>query len=61
MMTTLHDKIVQIYPDLTVADFMPQTGTIHLQNDSNGQGDYIKSWSHPTHAEPTQAQLAAIQ
>lgn len=57
-MTTLHDKIVQIYPDLTFNDFDFKTGTIHLQND--GQGDYIKSWNHPTHAEPTQAQLQAI-
>lgn len=59
-MTSLHDKIVQIYTDLTFADFMPSTGTILLQNDSDGKGDYIKSWNHPTHPQPTQAQLDAI-
>ena len=54
---TLYDKIIKIYPDLTANDFGLQ-GTIHLQND--GQGDYIKSWNHPTNVAPTQAQLQAI-
>jgi hypothetical protein len=56
-MMTLYDKIKTIYPQLEDKEF-GFTGTIHLQND--GQGDYIKSWSHPTYAEPTQAQLNAI-
>jgi len=59
-MTTLYEKIKTIYPTLTPADFAPTTGTIVLQNDSNGAGDYIKEWKHPTLAEPTPAQLAAI-
>jgi hypothetical protein len=59
MMTTLHDKIVQIYPDLTSADFS-LSGTICLQNDGDGKGDYIKLWNHPTHPQPTQEQLDAI-
>jgi len=59
-MITLHDKIRQIYTDLTDMDFFPGKGTIILQNDSDGKGDYIKEWNHPTHARPTQEQLDAI-
>ena len=58
---TLHDKIRVIYSQLTDADFDPIRGTIYLQNDSDGNGDYIKSWNHPTLTQPTQAQLDAIQ
>jgi hypothetical protein len=58
-MKTLYEKIKAIYSDLTEADFAPGRGTIMLQNDSNGEGDYIKSWAHPTHARPTQEQLDA--
>jgi len=54
----LYDQILAIYPTLTPADFM-SNGTIHLQNDSNGKGDYIKSWNHPTLTQPTQAELEA--
>jgi len=57
---TLYDKIKSIYSGLTSADFDPMTGTIRLQNDSDGNGDYIKSWTHPTLTQPTQAQLDAI-
>lgn len=53
---TLFEKIIAIYPSLTMADFAPKTGTIVLQNDSDGKGDYIKSWSN-TNPEPTPAQL----
>jgi hypothetical protein len=55
---TLFDKIVAIYPTLTFEDFLPTTGTISLQNDSDGKGDYIAKWEHPTLARPTQEQLA---
>lgn len=55
----LYDQIMAIYPDLKTEDFMPFIGTIMLQNDSDGKGDYIKEWNHPTHAKPTEAQLAA--
>ena len=48
----LYDKIKAIYPSLTDNDFMP-TGTIRLQNDSDGKGDYIAKWEHPTLAKPT--------
>jgi hypothetical protein len=58
---TLYEKIKTIYPQLTDADFDPIRGLITLQNDSDGNGDYIKSWNHPTLTQPTQAQLDAIQ
>ena len=57
----LYDKIKQLYPELTDADFMPLTGTILLQNDSDGKGDYIAKWDHPTLAKPTDEQLGAPQ
>jgi len=56
---TIYEKIKQIYPSLVDSDFQPE-GTIHLQNDSNGAGDYIAFWNHPTLAKPTDAQLAEI-
>ena len=52
---TLFDKIMAIYPELTQQDF---TTVITLQNDSDGKGDYIKSWTHPTLPRPTEEQLA---
>ena len=52
---TLYAKIKAIYPELQDADFMD---TIRLQNDSDGKGDYIKEWNHPTLARPTEEQLA---
>jgi len=54
----LIEKIKIIYPEL--ADFDFASGVITLQNDSDGKGDYIKNWSHPTLKEPTQAELDAI-
>ena len=54
---TLYEKIKSIYPELTNRDFIT---VITLQNDSNGQGDYISKWEHPTLAQPTQEQLDAI-
>ena len=56
----MYEKIKTIYPELTDADFSPFGGTILLQNDSDGKGDYIKEWSHPTLKEPTQAELDAV-
>jgi len=57
---TLVDKIKQIHPSLTDADFALE-GTIMLQNDSDGKGDYIAHWNHPTLAKPTEEQLGAIE
>ena len=58
---TLYEKIIQIYPELTSDDFMPNNGTIMLQNDSDGRGDYIAKWEHPTLARPTQEQLDSVE
>jgi hypothetical protein len=58
---TLYEKILSIYPELTGEDFTPSRGTIMLQNDSDGRGDYIKSWTHATLAEPTEEQLASAE
>ena len=52
---TLYDKIMAIYPQLEQQDFMT---VIILQNDSDGKGDYIAKWDHPTLAKPTEEQLA---
>jgi hypothetical protein len=52
---TLYDKIKALYPTLQDADFMD---TIRLQNNSDGNGDYIAKWEHPTLARPTEEQLA---
>ncbi len=52
---TLYERIMALYPELTQRDFMT---TIRLQNDSEGKGDYIAAWDHPTLARPTEEQLA---
>ena len=52
---TLYEKIIALYPELTTQDFMT---VIRLQNDSDGKGDYIAKWEHPTLAKPTEEQLA---
>ena len=51
---TLYEKIKQLYPNLEDKDF---TTVITLQNDSDGKGDYIAKWEHPTLARPTDEQL----
>jgi hypothetical protein len=51
----LYEKIMALYPSLTQQDFLT---VIRLQNDSDGKGDYIKSWSHPTLPRPTDEELA---
>jgi len=55
---SLYDKIIVVYPELADYDFAD--GDIELRNDSDGQGDYIAVWNHPTLAQPTQAQLDAV-
>jgi hypothetical protein len=47
-MMTLYEKILGLYPELTMTDFLPGSGFIRLQNDSDGRGDYIAKWEHPT-------------
>jgi len=60
-MMTLYEKIISIYPELNVSDVRQDpfaNGVLTLQNDSDGKGDYIAKWEHPTLARPTQEQLA---
>jgi hypothetical protein len=54
-MMTLYEKIKALYPQLQDVDFLT---VITLQNDSDGRGDYIAKWEHPTLARPTEEQLA---
>lgn len=51
---SLHEKIMALYPELTNIDFMT---VITIQNDSDGKGDYLKEWNHPTLKRPTEDQL----
>ena len=52
----LIQKIISIYPELSSYDFVK--GQILIQNDSDGKGDYIAKWEHPTLAKPTDEELA---
>jgi hypothetical protein len=54
---TLYDKIIQLYPLLTIDDFVPGSGTILLENASDERGDYIASWRHPDYPQPTDEEL----
>lgn len=55
------EKIKALYPELTPEDFFGRNATIILQNDSDGKGDYIAKWEHPTLARPTNEQLEEIE
>lgn len=55
---TLYEKIKAIYPELIDRDFVD---TIRLQNDSDGRGDYIAAWDHPTLPQPTEEQLKGLE
>lgn len=57
---TLYEKIIALYPSLTDDDFVKPNSAIILQNNSDGQGDYIAKWEHPTLTRPTQAQLDGV-
>ena len=54
----LHQKLITLYPELSSYDFA--YGAIRIQNDSDGKGDYIREWNHPTLQRPTDEQLAQI-
>ena len=56
----LIDKIKQLKTNLTDDDFAPHTGTIVLQDNSDGNGAFIKSWNHPTETQPTAEELDGI-
>lgn len=53
----LFEKIKQLYPQLNSAEFDQY---ILLQNNSDGKGDYIAVWNHPSLKQPTQEQLDAV-
>jgi len=55
---TLVEKIKALYPELKDSDFLPIIGTVLVQNNSDGNGDYLAKWDHPTFARPTEEQLA---
>ena len=52
---SLYEKIRALYPILTQQDFLD---IIRLQNNSDGKGDYIAEWNHPTLPRLTEEQLA---
>ena len=52
----MYEKLIKIYPELANFDFA--SGVIVIQNDSDGKGDYIAKWEHPTLARPTDEELA---
>jgi len=54
---TLVEKIRALYPELQSHDFHFMNGTILVKNNSDGRGDYIAKWEHPTLARPTEEQL----
>ena len=54
----LAKKIKKIYPSVTNDDFAAGTGTIRLQNNLDGKGDFIAEWNHPSLSKPTDEQLA---
>jgi hypothetical protein len=52
----MYDKLIKLYPELATFNFA--NDVITLQNDSDGKGDYIAKWEHPTLPKPTAEQLA---
>jgi hypothetical protein len=58
---SLYEQITTIYPELADQQQVFMDGTITLQNDSDGRGDYIRTWNHPTLSEPTAEQLTALE
>ena len=57
-MSALTEKIKSVRPKVTDADFHLMDGTIKLQNDWDGKGDYIKEWNHPSETQPTEEELS---
>ncbi len=55
---TLHEKLISLHPELKDLDFA--AGVITLQNGSDGLGDYIAEWKHPTLLKPTDEQLRSF-
>ena len=55
----LTTKIKKVHPSLSDDD-LRNDDYIVLQNNSDGRGDFIAEWKHPTLAKPTQSQLDAV-
>jgi hypothetical protein len=43
---SLYNQIISEYPELTSEDFVPETGSINLRDDSDGVGVYISKWEY---------------
>ena len=57
----LREKIKKVHSDLTDNDMNPMWGgTITLQNNTDGKGDFIAKWEHPSLSMPTQSQLDSV-
>lgn len=62
----LYEKIIAIYPELEIdvnninSNNPILNGQIVLQNDSDGNGEYIAKWEHPTLSKPTNAELENV-
>jgi hypothetical protein len=54
---SLYEKIIAKHPELKAEDFHYATGTILLQDDSDGFGPHIAKWEHPTLAQPSDSEL----
>ena len=55
----LTTKIKKVHASLSDDD-LRNDDYIVLQNNSDGRGDFIAKWKHPTLAKPTQSQLDAV-
>jgi len=53
-MATLVERIKSARPNVTNTDFMDY---IIVQNNSDGNGDFIALWNHPTESRPTDEEL----
>lgn len=43
---SLYEDLCDALPELTADDFLPDIGTIILQDDSDGLGAYIVKWDY---------------
>ncbi len=47
------DKIIEIYPELVGKEAeLFSNNIVVIQDDSDGNGPYIKEWNHPTLSKP---------
>lgn len=46
MALNLYEKIIAAYPELVGLNDLFFNGTIQLQNDSDGAGDYVLAWNY---------------